>query len=164
MSNQIIKLKRSNIPGKVPTPDALKVGEVALNMADSLLYYKDPDGLVKSLSVTNVLKLDNETEYVPTGDYNPATKAYVDQQTRVLQGLVGLKTIERTAILNNEITLPSAALGDIVFNTAIIFEDIDSNVFYDATCTLSEDKTKVLFDPNDNLDYRYCVVSYLTLR
>ena len=163
MSQQTtIKLKRSNVPGKVPSQDSLQVGEIALNMADSLLFYKEPDGEVKSITVTNVLKLDNQTEYTPTDDYNPATKAYVD--LNVLQSLVGLTTIERTPILDNEITLPKMALGDIVFNMAMVYDDTDTNVFREVTCSLSEDKTKVLFDPADSLDYKYCVLTYLTFQ
>lgn len=157
---QTIKLKRSNVVGNVPTPDKLEVGEIALNMADSLLYFKEPNGEVRQLTISNVLKLDNTIEYTPTEDYHPSTKAYVDLQ--VLQKLVGVTTIERTQILNNEITLPKMALGDIVFNYAIIYEDLTSNIIFEATCTLSEDKMKVLFDPNDELNEKYCVLSYLT--
>jgi len=31
-------LKRSNVPGKVPTPGDLKLGELAINTADAILY------------------------------------------------------------------------------------------------------------------------------
>lgn len=161
MSELIIKLKRSNVPGKIPDAEVLEVGEVALNMADSLLFFKEPSGEVKPLTASNVIQLNNQTEYAPTDDYHPATKAYVD--LKVLQSLITTKTIERTAILNNEITLPSSAVGDIIFNMAQIYDSIYTNVFYEVTCTLSEDKTKVLFDAEDNLDYRYCVLSYVTL-
>lgn len=161
MTNKIIKLKRSNVPGKVPATTALEVGEIALNMADSLLYFKEPGGEVRSLTASNVIPLDNQTEYTPTGDYHPATKAYVDLQ--ILQNIVGVKTIERTSIFNNEITLPTTAIGDIIFNMAMVYEDINTNVFFEVTCSLSEDKTKVLFDPNDNLNYKYCVLSYISL-
>jgi len=40
MSN-IIKPKRSSIVGKVPTANDMEVGEIALNMADGILYFKN---------------------------------------------------------------------------------------------------------------------------
>ena len=160
--NQIIKLKRSNVSGNIPASDQLQIGEIALNMADSLLYYKDPSGVVKPITIIDVLKLDNQIEYSPSSDFHPATKAYVDLS--VLQNLVELRTIERTAISNARIKLPSIALGDIVHNIALIFDDINTNVFLEATCTLSEDKTEVLFNNMDNLDYKYCTLTYLSLK
>ena len=100
----VIKLKRSNVAGHAPSPEQLEVGEIALNMADALLYFKEPDGTIKSVNSSstidaiNSLTLDNTTPYTPTDDYNPATKAYVD--LAVLQNIVGLKTIEKTEIIN----------------------------------------------------------------
>lgn len=164
---QIIKLKRSNVPGHKPTSEQLEVGEIALNMADALLYFKEPDGTVKQINsentidVINGLTLDNTTPYEPSDDYHPATKAYVD--LAVLQNIVGLKTIDKTEIVNNEITLPSVALGDILLNIAYIYEDINSNVVFEVTCELNEEKTKVLFDPSDELNGLFCVLSYITL-
>lgn len=162
MVQQTIKLKRSNVSGKIPSSENLEIGEIALNMADSLLFYKEPSGEVKSLNVSNVLNLDNNVEYLPTGEYNPATKAYVD--LNILQNLVGLTTIERTEIVNNEIILPKIALGDIMLNMAMVYDNIDTNVFQEVTCTLSEDKSRVLFDPLDDIDYKYCILSYLTFQ
>ena len=49
MSNQI-KLKRSNVAGNEPSASQLEVGEIALNMADAKLYFKDPSNVIKSIS------------------------------------------------------------------------------------------------------------------
>lgn len=158
--SQIIKIKRTNVPGNYPSPSQIEVGEIALNMADSLLFFKSPEGEVKQVSVTNVLKLDQTEAYTPTDDYHPSTKAYVD--LKVLQSLVGLTTIPKTQIVNNEITLPKPALGDIVHNYAMVYDDLNVPYFVEVTCELSEDKTRVLFDPLDMLDNKYCVLTYLT--
>jgi hypothetical protein len=83
--------------------------------------------------------------------------------TKILQQIVGVSTIDRIPIWNNEITLPTPAIGDIIFGLAMIYDHAESYVFFEATCSLSEDKSKVLFDPADNLNYKYAVVSYLTL-
>jgi len=45
-----IQLKRSNVASRVPTSSDLSTGELALNMADSKLYFKDPSGTVKEIA------------------------------------------------------------------------------------------------------------------
>ena len=46
----IIKIKRSTVPGKVPLPGDLEVGELAVNTADGTLYTKHNDNSVKQIS------------------------------------------------------------------------------------------------------------------
>jgi hypothetical protein len=45
-----IQLRRSAVAGKIPTPEDLEDGELALNTADGVLYYKNNQGGVASLS------------------------------------------------------------------------------------------------------------------
>lgn len=45
-----IQLKRSSVTGKVPTTADLEDGELALNTADGVLYYKNNQGNIASLS------------------------------------------------------------------------------------------------------------------
>jgi len=45
-----VQIRRSNITGKVPTPADLEDGELALNTADGVLYYKNSQGAITSLS------------------------------------------------------------------------------------------------------------------
>lgn len=40
MSNQFLKLRRSSVPGKIPTTSSLDFGEVALNTYDGLAFMK----------------------------------------------------------------------------------------------------------------------------
>jgi hypothetical protein len=44
-----IKFKRSAVPGKVPTPADLDFGEVAINYADGLIYYKKANGTIGTI-------------------------------------------------------------------------------------------------------------------
>lgn len=157
---QTIKLKRTNVPGRIPTSGQLDVGEIALNMADSLLFFKDHNGDVKEITVSNVLKLDQSEEYLPTEAYHPATKTYVD--LKVLQSIVSLTTIEKTEIIDDAIVLPKMALGDITNNMAMIWDSEDAPYFVEVSCQLSEDRTRLLFDPLDNLNGKFCVITYLT--
>lgn len=46
----IVKLKKSAVPGKVPSASDLEYGELAINYADGVIYYKRSDNVVKSIS------------------------------------------------------------------------------------------------------------------
>lgn len=48
IANTTIRLKRSEVPGNVPT--SLDSGELAINTADGLLFYKDTSNYIKSIS------------------------------------------------------------------------------------------------------------------
>ena len=50
----IIKPKRSSVASNVPTTSDLEVGEIALNMADSLLYFRDASDNIKSIGSTEL--------------------------------------------------------------------------------------------------------------
>lgn len=45
-----LQVRRSNVAGKVPTAADLEDGELALNTADGILYYKNSQGNISSLS------------------------------------------------------------------------------------------------------------------
>ncbi len=70
-------------------------------------------------------------------------------------------TTERLLIYENRAVLPLEAIGDIVNNMAIVYDGIgkEYTTIMDVTC--STDGIYVLFDSEDNLDNKYCVVSYL---
>lgn len=56
MSNKI-KIKRSNVPGKVPTLAQLEAGELALNTADSKFYYSTGTEIIEVANKDAVLLL-----------------------------------------------------------------------------------------------------------
>lgn len=45
----VIRLKRSSVPGKIPDANDLIVGEIAVNTADGVLYTKHSDNSIKSI-------------------------------------------------------------------------------------------------------------------
>ena len=53
--NTVLKLKRSKIPGNVPDASLLDSGELAINTADGILYYKDASNEVKKLSDSDLI-------------------------------------------------------------------------------------------------------------
>lgn len=52
MANKIV-LKKSAVAGKIPQPEDLSYGELALNYADGKIFYKGYDDLVRPFSSSN---------------------------------------------------------------------------------------------------------------
>jgi hypothetical protein len=46
----VIKFKRSSEPGKIPQPEDLEFGEIAINDFDGTMYYKKSNGTISSFS------------------------------------------------------------------------------------------------------------------
>lgn len=80
----------------------------------------------------------------------------------VSQNNTELITTERLLIQNDEILLNKNALGDIIHNSALIFDSLNSNYFTEYSCIINSDGTKVLFESTDNLNNKYAIISYLT--
>jgi len=60
MANKVL-LKKSSVVDKIPTTSDLDYGEVAINYADELLYFKDSSNNIKKFAGTT--KLEN---YLPS--------------------------------------------------------------------------------------------------
>lgn len=127
----------------------------------------------KKADKSNVLELDNLTSYEPSSDYNPATKLYVDEKINEVSTSIDYNNIlnvptmvvvttEKTLIQNNTISLDTIPLGDLIWNKAIIYDDVDSNLIV-SEVTCSTEGNNVLFDSNDNVNGKYCVVSYFSM-
>jgi hypothetical protein len=61
MSNTTLQHKRTSVSGNVPEPEQLEVGEIALNLADKIIFTKDGTG--------QVLELSNPEDYLHTTAY-----------------------------------------------------------------------------------------------
>jgi len=66
MSNQVL-LKKSSVGARVPQTTDLAYGEVALNYADGLLYFKDSSNVIRSFASLNATATEtNKTLTSPT--------------------------------------------------------------------------------------------------
>lgn len=62
MERQIILHKRSDESGKIPRPEDLEFGEIAINYADESIFMKNNSGeIVEFLSLKRIQQLINET-------------------------------------------------------------------------------------------------------
>lgn len=75
-----------------------------------------------------------------------------------------LKTTDKLLIGDdNRVLLPSIAIGDIVWNMAVIFNEIDSYVI-EKEVTVSTNGSYLIFEDSDDVKGKYCIVSYLTYK
>jgi hypothetical protein len=82
----LLKLKRSAVANKIPQPEDLDFGEIAINYQDGIIYYKKPNGTVAALggggsggavgrSITEVSATAGQTTFTIAGGY---TVGFVD--------------------------------------------------------------------------------------
>ena len=75
-----------------------------------------------------------------------------------------LKTTDRLLIdEDGKALLPSEAIGDIVWNMAMIFDSPESSVI-EKEVTVTTDGIYAYFDISDNISDKYCIMSYLTYK
>lgn len=65
MANNVFQLKRTSVPGRVPSNGQLQVGELAVNLADKSLFTKDGSNTVFTLAVQPVDSVSNTSITVP---------------------------------------------------------------------------------------------------
>lgn len=75
-----------------------------------------------------------------------------------------LVTTDRLLISNNEAVLPFKAVDDQMNLVASIFEDETIMIYSEYTCEISSDGLKVLFDPLDSLNGKYCQITYMAIK
>ena len=72
-------------------------------------------------------------------------------------------TTGKLPVVQNKAKLPSACVGDIVFNMAQMFSSSDSMVIMKEVL-VSTDGSNVVFKNEDEVNGMFCVVSYLTFK
>lgn len=94
MSDSLIKLRRSSVPGKVPTTEQLELGEIAINTHDGRMYIKTEQDaqqaiveFTNNVPVTNVIFVQKDGDDDNDGTswstaYATIEKAIEDAQTR----------------------------------------------------------------------------------
>ena len=139
-----VKLKRSAVPGRVPTAGQLELGEVAINTHDGKMYLKkDANGAVSVIEVggipadsaTNVLYVSKSGNDSNDGSTIGFAKASIESALSVATTgtTIFVKSGEYT--LNNStagITIPSfvSLVGDNLRTTSIKGSNANNDLFY----------------------------------
>lgn len=83
MANTVFKIKRSSVPGKVPLSTELEIGELAINLADELLFSKNTSNTVfaigGSTSNTSLETILLTLFSFPSGDYELISESMISE-------------------------------------------------------------------------------------
>nr|QMP83418.1 MAG: hypothetical protein [Caudoviricetes sp.] len=109
MANTVIQLKKSTVPGNIP--NSLASGEIAINTADGILFYKDPSNVIKTiktdtttnaystLNVNSSLLIATSNSDILTIDSNGAITITVDSFTnKITIGVKEASTSEKGVV------------------------------------------------------------------
>lgn len=91
----IIKIKRSETPGLVPSAGSLAVGELAINLADQKIYSKDSGGNVIELSPAGGgggSSGNSFTTIAVSGQTSVLADSTTDVLTLAAEGALGIRT------------------------------------------------------------------------
>lgn len=120
----VIKLKRSSVPGKVPDSNDLIVGEIAINTADGVLYTKHSDNTIKSIGnvqafISNVtldtVTLAGNITNQPISIQNATISANVLTGALTVVGGVGIQGNINVGNVHTEIVTASTVYTDSLF-------------------------------------------------
>jgi len=138
----LLKLKKSSVSGKVPTAADLEYGELAINYADGVLYYKDSTNNINSIGVQGIvgsqgitgaqgiqgagagLAVTEYINYTYTADGNTTTYAAtsgvnVNNVLVTLNGILQRPTVDYT-ISGSNIVLDVAPASGVVVQIRVL--------------------------------------------
>jgi hypothetical protein len=117
-----IKLKKSGISGRVPNNASLEYGEVALNYADGIIYFKDTNNTIRSISGNSIGVDSAAVTSLIDSDYiqSRVTKSFInslDVNAGTLDGLDGTYFLNYDNFFNTPILPDSAFVSGIASQT-----------------------------------------------
>jgi len=169
MADPNIRIKRSSVPGKVPTTGQLPLGELALNTYDAELFARrertgigtDIVRLGAGATVTNILYVTQDGNDSNTGKkLGDAKRTIGAALTEATTGTV-IKVSAGSYLENNPLTIPSqvSIVGDSLREVSVSPQNADQDLFYVAngnyvaemsyTGTLNSGKAIFAFNPNE---------------
>ena len=96
MSNTRITLHSSGVSGNTPSLGVLANGEVSLNFADGILYYKTDSNTLGSIQTTDPAGLNQEIQFNDSGSFGSNSSLTFDKAN-------GILSVENLSIFGNTI-------------------------------------------------------------
>ena len=84
MANTIIALKQSGATGNTPVPTDLETGELALNFADGILYFRTSSNSLGSIRTTQPVGLSGEVQFNDAGSFGSDSTFTFDKTNNTL--------------------------------------------------------------------------------
>lgn len=139
---QIVKLKRSNNPGSVPTTGSLEFGELAINYADGKVFFRKSDETVQTVVATNTSDaIEGELNITGSvtasffvGDGSRLENITVDQAATAQRSF----TNSSTWVVNHNLDAPNAI--------AQVYDENDFQIIPSTLKKTDDDTITITFD------------------
>jgi len=118
MANTVIQLKKSTVPGNIP--NSLASGEIAINTADGILFYKDPSNVIKTI------KTDTTTNAYSTLNVNSSLLIATSNSDILTIDSNGAITITADSF-TNKITIGVKEASTSEKGVVRLYDGVDSN-------------------------------------
>jgi hypothetical protein len=123
MANTVISLRSSGVSSNTPSLGVLANGELSLNFADGILYYKTAANALGSIRTTQVTGLNKEIQFNDSGSFGSNASLTFDKATT---------TLTTNNFVANTITT-GTGVGGIIAGANVIY----SNIFVANSITTS---------------------------
>jgi hypothetical protein len=120
MSNTVIALKSSGIASNVVSANNLVYGELAINYADGILYYKTASNTIGSIKTAQPGGLNTEIQFNDSGVFGGSSN-FVYQKSNVRLGIGTSSPLGKLHIKSN------AAAGAGGFSHLVVDQTLDSS-------------------------------------
>ncbi|EMD4231283.1 tail fiber domain-containing protein [Salmonella enterica] len=137
---QSIQFKRTGVSGKIPTPESLQVGEIALNLTDHVIFTKDKEHKVVQISVSPETHAALESKV-------DANKKELDQTIALNDQNINAKVDEIKTETDATISANDQAINTKVDNIKRETDatiEANKNTAASELATVQEDLTKVI--------------------
>jgi len=128
MANTVIALRSSGVTGNTPSLGVLANGELSLNFADGILYYKSSSNTLGSIRTTAVSGLTTEVQFNDAGSFGANANFTFNKTLATLNVKninVSTNLIATTANLTVNSITTGTGVGGIIAGANVIY----SNVF-----------------------------------
>ena len=124
MANTVIALRSSGVTGNTPSLGVLANGELSLNFADGILYYKSSSNTLGSIRTTAVSGLTTEVQFNDAGVFG-ANANFTFNKTLATLNVKNINVSTNLTTVNLTATSITTGVGGIIAGANVIY----SNVF-----------------------------------
>lgn len=129
MSNTTIALRSSGVTGNVPSLGDIVDGELSLNFADGILYYKTASNTLGSIRTTEPSGLTTEVQFNDAGSFGTNAFFTYDKTSGTLSVPKVIATARDADLEGGQIELANSVNGSLQGNIAIDIYDSKLRIF-----------------------------------
>jgi hypothetical protein len=121
MANTIIALKQSGATGNTPVVESLEFGELAVNHADGILYFRTSSNTLGSIRTTQPSGLSGEVQFNDAGSFGSDSTFTFNKTTNILtvdNAVVGSLNVAPTLQASFDKANAANLLAQAAFDTA----------------------------------------------